>query len=385
MRTMGKKIALYGGSFDPPHLGHVITITAILNSSLVDEIWLVPTGLHRDKDHHASVDDRKAMISVMLATMFGSKVPVYLNNTQIDRYWEVSTTINLLEEMRKKNPKNQFYFVIGTDLIKEIPKWNEFKKLKAKGLFLAVQRLGAEVVLNTPSYVKIVKTKNLALTNISSSLVRTMIMNGQSLEGIVPPSVISHIIRNGLYKYTKILNRTGPHIISEGRFIRFLSEGGWEYVERNNCNGIVVIVALTADDKVLFTEQYRLPVKTRAIEFPAGLVNDGLSKTRESLESAARRELLEETGYEAQEIKKLIKGPISSGLTSETITFLMAKRLKKVSAGGGDDTESIKVHEVPLTSTEKWLKNMEKKGCVVDPKIYAGLYFLNKARGKNEH
>jgi len=180
------------------------------------------------------------------------------------------------------------------------------------------------------------------------------------------------------YKNKKILNKIGPHIISEGRFIRFLIEDGWEYVERNNCSGIVVIVALTADNKVLFTEQYRLPVKARAIEFPAGLVNDGVSKAHESFKDAARRELLEETGYEAKEIKKLIRGPISSGLTSETITFLMAKKLKKVSAGGGDETESIKVHEVPLTSAEKWLKNMEKKGCVVDPKVYAGLYFLNK-------
>ena len=379
-----KKIALYGGSFDPPHLGHVITITAILNSKLVDEVWLVPTGLHRDKAHRASADDRKAMISVMMATMFGSKVPIYLNYSQINRSWKVSTTFDLLEEMQKTYPKTKFYFVIGTDLVKDIPTWNEYGKLKQiKGLFLAVQRLGAETISNVPPYIKIVETKNLALTNVSSSLVRTMISHHQSLEGVVPPAVISHIIRNGLYKSEKVSKNIRRHIISEGRFIRFLNEGGWEYVERNNCTGIVVIAALTPKGKVLFTEQHRVPVKANTIEFPAGLVNDGKSKSFESLEEAAKRELLEETGYKARKMTLLIEGPISSGLTSETMTFLMASKLKKVSAGGGDSTESIKVHEVSLNKVEAWLKTMKKRGCVVDPKIYAGLYFLSKI--KNEH
>ena len=115
-----KRIALYGGSFDPPHLGHVITITALLNSGLVDEIWLVPTGLRRDKIHHASVDDRKAMIAIMLSTMFGSRVRAYLDTSQINRSWQLSTTAELIAEMERQYPNHVFLFVIGSDLMGDI-------------------------------------------------------------------------------------------------------------------------------------------------------------------------------------------------------------------------------------------------------------------------
>ena len=116
-----KRVALYGGSFDPPHLGHVITITAVLNAKVVDEIWLVPTGLHRDKAHQASPDDRKAMIAIMLATMFGSRVPVHFDAMQISRPWQTSTTAELVGEMERRHPGCAFSFIVGSDLIRDIP------------------------------------------------------------------------------------------------------------------------------------------------------------------------------------------------------------------------------------------------------------------------
>lgn len=373
-----KRIALYGGSFDPPHVGHVITINTVLNAGLVDEVWLVPTGKHRDKVHQASVDDRKSMLSIMISTVFGSRVPIFTDYTQIDKSWVTSTTAGLLKEMRAKHPDFQFSFIIGTDLIADIQRWENAEKLtKEKGLFLAVERLGVPPPKKMPSYVNLVKTKNLATTNISSSLVRSMVEQGESLEGMVPPAVISFIIRNGLYE-KKLPMKELTHVIAEGRFIRFLAENGWEYVQRNNCTGVVIIVAINDQKKVLFTEQYRLPMKKSVIEFPAGLVNDTNPGANESMEVAATRELLEETGYKALKMERLIEGPVSSGLTSETMTFFLAKGLKKVERGGGDETESIKIHEVPLDLVEEWLRKKEKQGCFVDPKIYAGLYFLCK-------
>jgi ADP-ribose pyrophosphatase len=72
----------------------------------------------------------------------------------------------------------------------------------------------------------------------------------------------------------------------------------------------------------------------------------------------------------------LAGGPVSSGVSSEIITFYKAVDVVKKGAGGGDATESIKVHEVPLREVDLWLYEMGKKGFLVDPKIYAGLYFL---------
>ena len=95
-------------------------------------------------------------------------------------------------------------------------------------------------------------------------------------------------------------NKAKQKVLYEGRFLRFARKGDWEYVQRNNCSAIVIIVAVTEDDHVVFVEQYRPPVDKIVIEFPAGLVNDFGKKKKESNYCAAKRELLEETGYQAK-------------------------------------------------------------------------------------
>lgn len=172
-------------------------------------------------------------------------------------------------------------------------------------------------------------------------------------------------------------------IIHEGQFLRFVCKGDWEYVERNNCSAIVIIVAMTEDDHVIFVEQYRPPVGKKAIEFPAGLVNDRGHKKKESILSAAKRELLEETGYQAGRMVKILEGPVSSGSSADMVTIVQAKNVRKVSGGGGDEFESIIVHAVPLDDTDQWLTKMRRKGYLIEPKIYTGLYFLLKQNLRN--
>jgi len=167
-------------------------------------------------------------------------------------------------------------------------------------------------------------------------------------------------------------------VIYEGNFLRFLKKGEWEYIQRTHQGGrIVIVVAVTQENKVILVEQYRVPVKRKVIEFPAGLVNDeDADVSNESLAVAAKRELLEETGYKARRVVKLLEGPVSSGSSADKISMMRAYDLKKVSKGGGDDMECIVVHEVDLKKVDLWLKKMEKKGYLIEPKVYAGLYFL---------
>ena len=164
----------------------------------------------------------------------------------------------------------------------------------------------------------------------------------------------------------------------QGNYISVIEENGWEYVLRHNCSGIVIILALTPDSRLIFVEQFRIPVNNRVIEFPAGLAGDIHESRDEPMEEAARRELLEETGYEAGDISFLIEGPPSSGLSAEIISFFYAKDLRKVAEGGGDDSESIQVHEIPFDEVEEWLLKKSAEGVLVDPKVYTGLYFLQK-------
>jgi ADP-ribose pyrophosphatase len=176
----------------------------------------------------------------------------------------------------------------------------------------------------------------------------------------------------------KVKKSSGMLVMKEGRFLRLSRRGEWEYVSRNNCRGIVIIVAMTRDQRVILVEQYRPPVGKRVIEFPAGLISDDRTLKGESFFMAARRELLEETGYKANRMGLLLKGPVSSGLSSDMVTMVRGCGLTKVAPGGGDKLESIIVHEVALKRVDQWLKAMEKKGVLVEPKVYAGLYFLQK-------
>jgi len=161
-----------------------------------------------------------------------------------------------------------------------------------------------------------------------------------------------------------------------GKFLRVIKCGPWEYADRVGTSGAVAIVALTDDVNLVLTEQYRIPVGCRVVELPAGLAGDGPQRAAEALAEAARRELLEETGYEARALLCLASGPPSAGLASEIVTLFKATGLRRVTAGGGDAQEQIQVHEVPLANVDQWLEERRAQGRLVDPKVYAGLYFL---------
>ena len=169
-----------------------------------------------------------------------------------------------------------------------------------------------------------------------------------------------------------------PKILWKGKFLRIMRLGRWEYAERVNAIAGVVIVAVTKQGNLLLTEQERVPVGKRVIELPAGLAGDTKGNETEELPLAAKRELLEETGYEAGELKWLTAGPPSPGLSSEMITFFRAENLRRVSAGGGEGSEKIIVHEVPLRTCAKWLEEQSSAGLLIDPKVYAGLFFARQ-------
>lgn len=161
-----------------------------------------------------------------------------------------------------------------------------------------------------------------------------------------------------------------------GKFLGLHQTGTWEYCSRTNAHAVVVVVALNDRHEFVLTEQFRPPLGCSVIEFPAGLAGDEPGLSDEPLAEAAARELEEEVGYRAQSMTALTSGPTSAGLTDEVIHFFQANNPERVGAGGGVGGENIIVHHVHRTEIHGWLEDQQRRGLMVDPKVYAGLYFV---------
>lgn len=170
--------------------------------------------------------------------------------------------------------------------------------------------------------------------------------------------------------------KSQPRILHQGQFLTLYRDAHWEYVERVSARGAAAMLAITAAREIVLVEQYRIPVQSRTIELPAGIIGDSAEFAAESVEDSALRELLEETGYRGRSARLILSGPTAAGLTRETSNIVYVEGLEQVHAGGGVDGEDITVHTVPLAQVHDWLDAQRARGLQVEPKIYAALYFV---------
>ena len=168
--------------------------------------------------------------------------------------------------------------------------------------------------------------------------------------------------------------------VADAKYIRLVRQGKWEFASRKKLSGIVGVIPVTDDGKLVLIEQFRVPVGKPVIEIPAGLAGDAAGHEQEKLETAAARELYEETGYEAAAMRLVAEGPPSAGLSDEVITLFLATGLRKTGDGAGDGSEQITLHEIPLPDVPAWLDRQRSAGKMIDLKVYAGLYFARSVR-----
>ncbi|MGB3739871.1 MAG: NUDIX hydrolase [Pontixanthobacter sp.] len=168
-------------------------------------------------------------------------------------------------------------------------------------------------------------------------------------------------------------------VMWEGRFITTLQRGRWEYVGRARNIRAAAIIAIE-DGHVLLVDQYRVPLSKRSLEIPAGLIGDDDGEAGESAETAAMRELEEETGYTAARMDNLGEFYSSPGMVSESFTLLRAHGLTKIGDGGGTAGEDIRVHRVKLTELGQFVADWRAQGHAVDVRlaILMGGYLTGK-------
>jgi len=158
----------------------------------------------------------------------------------------------------------------------------------------------------------------------------------------------------------------------EGKFVKALRRGKWEYASRARDIGAVVILA-EHEQKIILVEQPRVAPDCRCIELPAGLVGD--LDPDATVESTALKELTEETGYAAGRIELLGTFYSSPGMLSEGFTLVRAHGVSKVGEGGGDENEDIKVHLVSRADIPNFIEQKRAEGVGVDAKLLLLLNF----------
>ena len=160
-------------------------------------------------------------------------------------------------------------------------------------------------------------------------------------------------------------------VMWEGKYVRALKRGRWEYVSRVGDVRAVVILA-EFEGKMILIEQHRIAVGGRCLELPAGLVGD--EDPSATVDETAVKELEEETGFTAERVERLGDFHASPGMLSEGFTLVRAHEVTRSGEGGGTEHEEIKVHLVERPDIANFVEQKRSEGFAIDVKL---LLFLN--------
>ncbi len=180
------RIAVYGGSFNPPHLSHQLAITCVLGTARVDELWLVPTFKHPFDKQLAPFSDRARMCELLAAPFTRVRVDRVEEELGGDSY-----TLRTVKALQARHAEHRYALVIGADLVAERERWHGWPELKQLVDFIVVGRQGTPAATGAVAEVQ--------LPAISSTAVRQRIARGEPVDAIVPSAVVDYIRERGLY------------------------------------------------------------------------------------------------------------------------------------------------------------------------------------------
>ncbi|WP_066194232.1 MULTISPECIES: nicotinate-nucleotide adenylyltransferase [Gracilibacillus] len=185
-----RRIGLFGGTFDPPHYGHLLMAEQAYQQLELDEVWFIPSFQPPHKaEAKTTALDRLEMTSEAIKGH-----PAFLVDPIEVEQETVSYTLNTVRALTEMFPDNAFYFIIGGDMVEYLPKWSDIDLLLQLVTFVGVNRPGH--TLETPYPVKEVQ---MPLIDISSTMIRKRVKENRSIRYLTPPEVIAYINKRQLY------------------------------------------------------------------------------------------------------------------------------------------------------------------------------------------
>lgn len=190
------KIGIFGGSFDPIHIGHAIIAQHIISSGAVDRLWFMVSPvnpLKAGREQHVADTDRLRMVEMVSRPMEGVETSAFEFTMPRPSY-----TIDTLNALQAKFPDDEFYLVTGGDNWQIFDKWRNSEEILAKYHLLIYPRLGYEVIIpdDLKDRVTLVEAP---IIELSSTEVRERLANGLSVRYYVPDEVLGYIERHHLY------------------------------------------------------------------------------------------------------------------------------------------------------------------------------------------
>lgn len=187
-------IALFGGSFDPPHNSHVMVAQEVLKDlPEIDEVWLLPDNQHHWKQLQASPQDRLTMLK------FLETERIKIADIAI-RKGGKTYTLDIIKQLQETTDY-VYVWICGADQVKDFHRWGDtFKELEERIQFIIYPRLGYAIPTILPKNAKIMKPNDFIATDDNSTLIRERVKQGESIAGLVPEKVEEYIREKGLYK-----------------------------------------------------------------------------------------------------------------------------------------------------------------------------------------
>ncbi|AXI09521.1 nicotinic acid mononucleotide adenylyltransferase [Oceanobacillus zhaokaii] len=185
-----RRIGILGGTFDPPHLGHLLIAEEVRLTLELEEIWFIPTYTPPHKNEtKTSATDRINMLDQALDSNPFFKI----NSIEIERLGK-SYTFDTMRTLTNEFPDDKFYFIIGADMVEYLPHWHRIDELVSVVQFVGVKRSGYKLKTEYP-----VIEVDIPLIDISSSMLRKRLRSHQSVKYLVPDVVTNYIRENKLY------------------------------------------------------------------------------------------------------------------------------------------------------------------------------------------
>lgn len=183
-----KEIALLGGSFNPPHVGHLMAAWYVLATEPVAEVWLLPSFRHPFGKALAPFADRVRMCRLAAASIRG--LHVCAAEAELEGDPLCGTTARTLEHLRQKHPDRAFALAVGTDILAETSKWYRWDRVQELARIVVVGRQGHEAGAEGRPL----------LPAVSSTGVRERLARGEDVSHLVPRRVLEHVRAAGLYR-----------------------------------------------------------------------------------------------------------------------------------------------------------------------------------------